>query len=345
MGKHFIFYILSSAFASAVMAVFGQGVHNGGTMPGVGTMFSWVEHTIDLPDPATTPIAAVIYDLERDVNCQNKAGFGWVTAYDKFPAFTGSYADPAWITSLAFTKIAGFSSSNVTAALGYTPYNSTNPNSYISSFTETDPFWHADSSGYYKKTVITSLLSGKYDASNPNSYISSISSGNVTTALGFTPYNSTNPAGYTSSTGTATSIGISSSDFSISGSPITTSGSITANLNTTGVSAGTYGIVTVTAKGLVTAGKRQELYSGTTNASGVYTVTFGTSFSAAPNIQACVTNQSVTNQGLRVTSISTTGFTINVFQRNSVNLLATDLLLSSTVNVNGATVDVIVTEK
>ena len=44
------------------------------------------------------------------------------------------------------------SSSDVTTALGYTPYNSTNPNGYITSYTETDPIWSAASSNYYDKT-------------------------------------------------------------------------------------------------------------------------------------------------------------------------------------------------
>ncbi len=58
---------------------------------------------------------------------------------------------------------------------------------------------------------------------------------------------------YTSSA-TVSSVGISSADFSISGSPITTSGTITANLNTSGVGAGTYrGAYTVNSKGIVTA--------------------------------------------------------------------------------------------
>lgn len=47
---------------------------------------------------------------------------------------------------------------------------------------------------------ITSALGyTPYNSTNPNNYISSINSGNVTTALGFTPYNSTNPSGYISS--------------------------------------------------------------------------------------------------------------------------------------------------
>jgi hypothetical protein len=38
-----------------------------------------------------------------------------------------------------------------------------------------------------------------YNSTNPNGYISSITSANVTTALGYTPYNSTNPSGYITS--------------------------------------------------------------------------------------------------------------------------------------------------
>lgn len=89
----------------------------------------------------------------------------------------------------------------------------------------------------------------------------------------------------------------------------------------------------------VISGKRQETYSGTTNGSGVYTVTFPTAFSVAPNIQAGITNGTDT-QTSRITSISTTGFTILV--RNRTDVIG---LLPSYANVSGATVDVVVTEK
>lgn len=66
--------------------------------------------------------------------------------------------------------------------------------------------------------------------------------------------------------GTVTSVGLTSSDLSVSGSPVTTSGNITANLTTTGVSAGTYDWVTVDTKGRVTAAANAPL--PTTIASG-----------------------------------------------------------------------------
>ncbi len=74
--------------------------------------------------------------------------------------------------------------------LGFTPYNASNPAGYISSYTETDPIWSGVSSTYRTKTQNDALYKGI-------SYTPS--SSEITTALGFTPYNSTNPNGYISS--------------------------------------------------------------------------------------------------------------------------------------------------
>ena len=60
-----------------------------------------------------------------------------------------------------------------------------------------------NSSGYItgitSGDVTTALGYTPYDASNPSGYITGITSGDVTTALGYTPYNSSNPSGYISS--------------------------------------------------------------------------------------------------------------------------------------------------
>ena len=56
-------------------------------------------------------------------------------------------------------------------------------------------------------TATQTALNLKYDASNPSNYLTGITSGQVTTALGFTPYNATNPSGYTTNVGTVTSVG------------------------------------------------------------------------------------------------------------------------------------------
>lgn len=113
---------------------------------------------------------------------------------------------------------------------------------------------------------------------------------------------------------------------------------ITATLSSVGTS-GTYGLVTTDSKGRVVSGKRQEVYSGVTNASGVYTVSFGTTYSVSPNIQASIINATDT-QNIRITSVTTTGFTVLV--RNRVDVVG---LLPTWANVNAANVDVLITEK
>lgn len=83
-----------------------------------------------------------------------------------------------------------------------------------------------------KVTIATNLTvpTKTSDLTNDSGFITGISSSDVTSALGYTPYNSTNPNGYTSNTGTVTSVGISNATnggLSISNSPVTGSGSIT----------------------------------------------------------------------------------------------------------------------
>lgn len=86
-------------------------------------------------------------------------------------------------------------------------------------------------------------------------------------------------------------------------------------------------------------------YSGTTNSSGEYTITFPTPYSIEPNIQISIPNQSVTNYFTRVSSVSTTGCTIHVYQRSTVTILGAEVLLATTTNVSGINVDVLVTQK
>ena len=91
--------------------------------------------------------------------------------------------------------------------------------------------------------------------------------------------------------------------------------------------------------------KRIESYSGTSNSSGVYTIIFDSAFSVAPNVQASISNQSSVNQFIKVTSVSTTECTINVYTRAVLSVLGLDVLAGTVTNLNGATIDVIVMEK
>jgi len=62
----------------------------------------------------------------------------------------------------------------------------------------------------------------------------SLISSDVTTALGFTPYNATNPSGYTTNVGTVTSVGMSMPAFlSVTPSTVTTSGTFAVSLSGT----------------------------------------------------------------------------------------------------------------
>jgi hypothetical protein len=63
----------------------------------------------------------------------------------------------------------------------------------------------------------------------------SLSGANVCSALGFTPYNATNPNGYTTCVGTVTSVGIVATNINVCASPVTTSGNICLNLTAANV--------------------------------------------------------------------------------------------------------------
>lgn len=94
----------------------------------------------------------------------------------------------------------------------------------------------------------------------------------------------------------------------------------------------------------VTGTKRQETYSGVTASSGNYTITFSSAYSVAPNLQinAVSTNTNIYSK----TTVTATGFTINIFQRGVLTVpLVGDVLSGVTSAVSGASVDVLITEK
>lgn len=85
--------------------------------------------------------------------------------------------------------------------------------------------------------------------------------------------------------------------------------------------------------------KRLENYSGTTNASGLYTIAYGTTYGAIPTVQFQI-NGGSNKQTALLTSSTTAGFTIYVQLRADVLGL-----LPTYSNVSGQAVDVTVFEK
>jgi len=85
--------------------------------------------------------------------------------------------------------------------------------------------------------------------------------------------------------------------------------------------------------------KRQEPYSGVSNASGVYTITYTTPFAVTPNVQFQVIGGTARTV-IMITSSSTTGCSFLVQTRNDVLGL-----LPTYSNVVGANIDILVTEK
>ncbi len=143
------------------------------------------------------------------------------------------------------TAGADLTPSDITTALGYTPYNSTNPSGYQANVIETvkvngtalTPSSKAvdiiiptnnnqltNGAGYITSSALngyatqtwvgqqgylTSTALNGYATEQwvgQQGYITGISSSDVTSALGYTPYNSSNPNGYTSNVGTVTSV-------------------------------------------------------------------------------------------------------------------------------------------
>lgn len=132
-----------------------------------------------------------------------------------------------------------------------------NPNFVNSLFYSKISSWPGSTSQYVRAdgsiATFPTLFSGAYAdlTGKPTIPAAQIQSDWTQASTGALDYIKNKPS---LTSGTVTSVGITSTDLSVLGSPVTTSGSFTLNLNTSGVTAGTYEFITVNSKGIVTAG-------------------------------------------------------------------------------------------
>ena len=136
----------------------------------------------------------------------------------------------------------------VQAYLGFTPYNSTNPAGYttntgtvtsVAALTINSTGTDVSSSVANGTTTPVITLSMPTASASARGLLSSTDWSTFNgkqAALGFTPYNSTNPAGYTTNTGTVTSVSVvNTNGFSGSVATATTTPAITITTTVTGV--------------------------------------------------------------------------------------------------------------
>lgn len=89
--------------------------------------------------------------------------------------------------------------------------------------------------------------------------------------------------------------------------------------------------------------KRIDSYTGTTNASGLFNVTYGTAFSVTPVVH--LEEPTVAGQSWIMISNTTTGFSARLVARATLTVLALEVLAGAVTNVVGAACKATVIER
>lgn len=180
-----------------------------------------------------------------------------VSAFTNDAGYLTSFTetDPVFTASAA-AGITGTNISNWNTAYGWGNHASAG---YLTSFTETDPTVPS-----HVKSITTTNITNwdtAYGWGNHASagYLTGITGTQVTTALGYTPYDAANPSGYTSNTGTVTSV---SGTGTVSGLTLTGTVTGSGSLTLGGTLSLTSGDVT-TALGYTPASTASPTFTGT----------------------------------------------------------------------------------
>lgn len=225
--------------------------------------------------------------------------------------------------------ITGINSNDVTSALGYTPYNSTNPDGYITSSSLPNNY---SSITVSKGTTIADISPDSSGASinieaGSNINITTGTSNNVTISASVPSAGTTASAvGTTSSGGSATTYSKSDHVHNITSSTITSALGFTPTSNT--------GTVTK-----VTAGTGLNTTSNDTATDGGNFTTSGTLYLTKSGVTAGTYQGITVDKYGRVTSASNQGYTTNTGTVTSVRVQATSPVQSSTNTAQSSTLN------
>lgn len=156
-----------------------------------GTLYGGYGFICNTPGTITIGVTSISY-IQYNVAQAVSAGYG-------LQELTPNVLS---VDSSVIATVASLSSylTTASAAATYQPIGS-----YLTTISGLNISLLTNDSGYITSSALTGYLTSAsaastyYPLTNPSGYISGITSGDVTTALGFTPYDSTNPAGYITS--------------------------------------------------------------------------------------------------------------------------------------------------
>jgi phage-related tail fiber protein len=255
-----VYVVASGAWTRAVDADLGSEIKGMAILVINGTtnaLSQWVNTNTAAPNIGTD---AITYTMLQSSGSTYSAGTGLTLSSNQFSitntgVTAGTYTKVTVNAQGQVTAGTSLTGSDVNTALGYTAYNgSTNPNGFLTANQNITVSGDATGSGTTAVTLTlanSGVTAGTYtkvtvDAKGRVTVGAALASSDVTTALGYTPYNgTTNPSGFLTANQSITLSG----DATGSGST-----AITVALANSGVTAGTYTKVTVDAKGRVTVG-------------------------------------------------------------------------------------------